>query len=492
MNIIEFIEDPRFLNDRSLSPAQRMSLKAVYGLPLTDDELGIFKQTTGLLDYDPREWSEATFILGRRAGKSDKLASNIALFEACARHHSLTVGQRGVVMIVSSELKRQSRIVFDYCLDKLRHSKVLRKLILRTTGDEIELVNGISIQVYPCNVARIRGQSLVCFVGDECAFWRSEGKNIDKEVLEAARPGLSFEFSKMIKISSPYMMRGEIWNDFSRYWGKVQDEALVVQGSTELFYPSYSRKKLEAARRKDPTAFEAEYLARFRSDLSGMYDPVTIDKAINYDRPMERAFVRAHAYAAFADCAGGGGRDSYAVALGHREGERVVVDVIRSRAPKFNPIEQTREYSELLKAYGVTKVIGDKFSGDFASNAFAAHGITYEKCPKAKSALYLEVEGAFNSGRVELPNREVAIAQLKALVRKTRSGGMDSVDTDSGQSEDEANVIAGLVDLLQGSGGGFYIGGEGLGDLHPGDGGGGYDEVLGGLLGAAQKKFIRR
>lgn len=448
MNIISFVEDRELVNDRSLSPAQKMGLKAVYGLPLTAGELELFRETTGLTEYVPREWPEVTFILGRRSGKSDKLASNIGLYEACAREHKLSVGETGVVMIVSSELKRQSRIVFDYCLGKLEKSKVLRQLIKKTTRDEIELTNGISIQVYPCNVARIRGASLVCFVGDECAFWRSEGKNIDKEVLDSARPGLSFEFSKMVKISSPYMMRGEIWEDYRRYWGQPKSDVLVFQGSTELFNPGYSRTKLALAKLRDPVAYEAEYLARFRSDLTAMYDPAIIDKAADPDRPMELPYRSENEHSAFVDVAGGGGRDSYAVAVGHLEGERVIVDVIRSRAPKFNPEEVTAQYCELFKSYGISKVTGDKFSGDWASNAFEKYDVTYERAEKPKSQLYLEAEGAFNAERVNLPNRESLLSQLKALVRKMRSGGRDSVDTDSGQSEDEANVCAGLIDLL--------------------------------------------
>jgi hypothetical protein len=252
MNIIQFVEDPALIGDKSLSPAQKMGLKGAYGLPLSDEELRLFRETSGLADYPGREFSELTFVLGRRAGKSDKLASNIALFEATCREHRLSVGETGVVMIVSSELKRQSRIVFDYCLGKLERSPILKKVIRRTTSDEIELTNGISIQVYPCNIARIRGASLVCFVGDECAFWKSEGRNIDKEVLDSARPGLSFPFSKMVKISSPWMMRGEVYSDFRQYWGKPNSEVLVIQGSTELFHPGYSKAKLEAARQRDP------------------------------------------------------------------------------------------------------------------------------------------------------------------------------------------------------------------------------------------------
>lgn len=450
MNIIDFIEDKQMLNDKSLSLAQKMSLKAVYGLSLTDGEMAVFSLTTGLEEYRLGfEWPELTFILGRRSGKSDKLASNIALYEACARHHKLSVGETGIVMIVSSEQRRQSRIVFDYCLHKLEASPILKRLIKRTTQNEIELTNGISIMVYPCNIARIRGASLACFIGDECAFWKNEGHNIDKEVLDAARPGLSFEHSKMVKITSPYMMRGEPYNDFNQYWGKPNSHVLVFQGSTELFNPNYSQKKLEAAKRRDPAAYESEYLAHFRSDLSAMFDSRVIDAAVSYDRPLEMPFrAEVDVYRAFVDVSGGGGKDNYALAIGHLDGDRIIIDVVRSRAPKFNPEDVTAQYCDLLKWYRVSRVVGDKFSGDWASNAFSKFGISYDRAAKTKSELYLEAEGAFNTGRVELPARETLIAQFKSLVRKTRSGGRDSVDTDSGQPEDEANVAAGIIALL--------------------------------------------
>jgi hypothetical protein len=447
MNIFEFIEDPALIAEKSLSPAQRMSLKAVYGLPLTAEEFGIYQKTAGLSEYVPREWPEATFILARRSGKSDKLASNIALYEACAREHKLSVGETGVVMIVSSELKRQSRIVFDYCLGKLERSKVLRRMIKRVTKEEIVLNNGISIQTFPAHEARIRGKSLICFVGDEACWWKQEGKSIDRAVLDAARPGLSFPYSKLIKISTPGMMRGEVWNDYQRYWGKPDAEVLVLQGDIYTFRPDYSERKLEAARLRDPVAFEQEWLARFRTDLSGMYDPAVIDRAVNPDRPLELPFRAIKGLrAAFADVAGGGGRSSYAIAIGRLEDEKIIVEVVRSRAPKFNPEAVTEDYASLLKSYGLYEVFGDKFSGDFILNLYAKFGITYQRAEKSKSELYLEAEGAFNSGLVEIPNREQLITQLKSLVRKARFGGKDSVDADI--PEDEPNVVCGLIWLL--------------------------------------------
>ncbi|HUU53037.1 MAG TPA: hypothetical protein VMW44_00180 [Candidatus Bathyarchaeia archaeon] len=453
MNIIEFIEDKQIINDQSLSVAQKMALKAIYGLPLTREELKVFKQTTGLSKYSlGYEWEEVTFIWPRRTGKSDKMASNIALYEACVRKHKLSVGQIGVVMVVAPEIKRQAKIVYRYIKAKLEASPILRKMIKgKITQNCITLNNGVEIQIYPCSIGKVRGESLISFIADEVAHWKVEGVDIDQDVLDSARPGLDFEYSKMIKISTPWMMKGEIYQDFKQYYGKENDDVLVFQGDTETIFPAYAeknKKKLERQKKRNPLMYETERLARFRSDLSAMYDPFIIDKAINYDRPLELPYRESVEYMCFVDVAGGGGKDSFAIAIGHLEDERIVIDVVRSRPPKFNPDEVTAQYCELLKQYGISEVIGDKFSGDYGSNSFAKHDIGYEKSKKTKSELYLEAESPFNVERVDIPNRERAIIQLKNLIRKTRSGGKDIVDTDSGQPEDEANVMAGIIYIL--------------------------------------------
>jgi len=449
MNIIQFIEDKRFLNDKTLSLAQRTALTAVYGLPLTDEELQVFKEITGLTRYPVGcEWEEASFILGRRSGKSDKIASNIALYEACARKHKLSVGQVGVVMVVASEKKRQAKIVFQYIEYKLRRSPVLRKMIDNITQECISLTNGVEIQVYPCSIGRVRGVSLICFIADEVAFWKHEGKDVDSEILDSVRPGLDFDYSKCIKISTPYMMRGEIYQDYKQFYGKPNDDVIVFQGSTKLFNPTYSEKKLKKLKKRKPLTYRTEHEALFRTDLSAMYEPAMIDRAMNPDRPLELPVLPDVEYKCFIDVAGGGGRDSFAYAIGHKEKERIIVDLIRSRPPKFNPDEVTAQCCDLIKTYGISRVYGDKFSGDWASNSFNKNDIEYERSEKTKSELYLEAESPFNTERVDIPNKELAINQLKNLIRKARSGGKDSVDTDSGQPEDEANVIAGVIYLL--------------------------------------------
>jgi len=454
MNIIEFIESPLFLNDQTLSLPQKTVLKSFYGLPLTSQELEVFKQTSGLFEYSPgKEWSEGTFLWGRRAGKSDKIASNIALYEACVRKHELSVGQVGVVMVVASEKKRQAKIVYDYILAKLERSKILSKLIKNITAECITLTNGIEIMVFPCDPGRVRGFSLVCFVGDEISAWQFEGKRVDVDILDSVRPGLDFSYSKMVKISTPAGMVGEIYQDFKRYHGRQNDDVIVFQGSTELFNPLYTQRrnlvrKLERLKRRKPSTFAVEYMAEFRKSEAGMYNPELVEKAVNRSRAMELSPQKEIIYFAFADVAGGGGKDSYALGIGHRLGDWIIIDVVRSHAPPFNPDEVTSEYAKLCAQYRIRQVYGDKFSGDWALNSWAKHSrgtIEYMKSDMTKSQLYLEIEGLINTEMIEIPNKQLTIEQLKDLRRRSRRGGRDSVDSSSGQPEDEANVVAGCA-----------------------------------------------
>jgi len=352
------------------------------------------------------------------------------------------------VMIVAPETKRQAGIVFDLIRDKLEASPVLCKMIRNITQTHISLDNGVEIQIYPCSIGKVRGESLICFIGDECAHWKVKGVDVDIDVLDSARPGLDFEHSKMIKISTPWMMRGEIFQDYKQYYGKPNSDVLVFRGGTKLFRPQYSDRKLERAKKRSPIAYRTEHLAFFRKDLSTMFDPFVVDKAVGHDRPLELPAVDGVSYVCFVDVAGGGGADSYALAIAHLETNKIIIDCVRSRPPKFNPEEVTAQYSRLLAGYGVREVQGDKYAGDWALNAFQKHGIYFQKSEKTKSELYLEAETVFNTDRLSLPNREKLIIEFKNLIRKARSGGRDSVDVTGSEHDDESNCVVGCLHLL--------------------------------------------
>ena len=71
LTIIDFIQHPQILNDQTLSPSQTAFLKSIYGLPLDDVELEIYRRGTGRETYVPREQREETLLGGRRGGKQD-------------------------------------------------------------------------------------------------------------------------------------------------------------------------------------------------------------------------------------------------------------------------------------------------------------------------------------------------------------------------------------------------------------------------------------
>jgi len=457
MNIIEFIEDPRFIGDKTLSPAQKMSLKAVYGDPLTKKEKKLFRKCTKLRRYHKRrEYDEVTFILGRRSGKSSRLAPYLALWEATRQEIKLDTGERAIVMIVAVEARKQAKITFNYVKDKLMASPLLSKMVVKTLSDEIELDNGVTIQVFPCSQAKIRGQSILCFIGDEVAFWKSEEhlQDLDKHVISAARFGMSFPNSKMIKISSPWTTRGVIYEDFEKFHSHSNKDILVIKGDSVLFNPTY-KKRAEKTKRTDPQAYKTDVLAEFR-DYTGceMYDPKVLAAAVNSKRPEKLAFDKENTYLAFYDAAGGGkGGDSFCLAVGHIEDkdtteERFLIDLIEEARPPFDPGAVIGKYASIIKAYDCIVVYGDSFSGAWASTEFARRDVHCDTCPLPKSELYKAAESVFNQGKAELPDDKRLLKQFKSLVRLPRSGGREKVDTPSGQPEDKANVVAGVLYML--------------------------------------------
>lgn len=103
---------------------------------------------------------------------------------------------------------------FDYILSRFEGSPALRRLIDgEPHADELDLVNGITIAVWPANFRSIRGISIVCAVADEIAFWHDDvtGANLASEVLRAIRPAMAtFPNAKLVKISSPFAKSGVV------------------------------------------------------------------------------------------------------------------------------------------------------------------------------------------------------------------------------------------------------------------------------------------
>ena len=105
-------------------------------------------------------------------------------------------------------------------------------------------------------------------------------------------------------------------------------------------------------------------------------------------------------YYAFVDPSGGSA-DSFTLAVAHAE-KRFILDGVWERKPPFSPTSVTEEFAAILKQYGVRKVTGDRYGGEFPRELFRTHGVGYEPSAKTRSEIYIEFLSLLNSGRVEL------------------------------------------------------------------------------------------
>ena len=98
-----------------------------------------------------------------------------------------------------------------------------------------------------------------------------------------------------------------------------------------------------------------------------------------------------------------------------------------------------------MKTYKITKVIGDRYGGQFPVEQFQKHGIRYEPSKEPKGSIYLGLLPLLNSGKITLLGNKRLITQLLSLERNTARGGKDSIDHARGGHDDVANAAAGAL-----------------------------------------------
>lgn len=424
-------------------------LKALFALPMDKHEQNTYQRLTGRTRAPSHAAEEAWLIVGRRGGKSF-ISSLIAVYIACFRDYGrcLTPGERGVVMVLAAD-RRQARVVMRYVSALLKNVPMLAAMIAAERAEGVELTNGISIEIHTANFRSVRGYTVVAAIADEVAFWRSEDSaNPDKEILDALRPAMAtIQGAMLLGISSPYRKSGVLYEAYRDHFGRDDDPVLVFQADTRTMNPTIDEQTIESAYERDPESAAAEYGAQFRDDISGYLNSDWINAAAN--RGATELEPRSGvAYRAFADPSGGRS-DSFTLAIGHIEGGRRIVDVCRARVPPFDPAAVVGEYSGILRRYGVSNVVGDRYAGEWVSSAFRKEGISYTAANKTKSEIYLEAEPLFATGAAQIPANRTLLAQLRQLERRTTRSGRDIIDHPPQSHDDLANAVCGVLWRLE-------------------------------------------
>lgn len=437
-----------WFRDKATWNAWFVFLRSLFGLPLDDASLALYRECTARQAPPPGGSREAWLIVGRRGGKSLALAL-VAVFLACFRDWSpyLVPGERATIMCLAAD-RKQARTIFRYCRALLREvEKIDPKLVESETAESVDLNNGITIEILAASLRGTRGYTVLCCLADEIAFWRDEtSANPDTEILAAIRPSMStIPDAMLLCASSPYARRGALWEAYRRYFGKSDAPALVWKAPTRTMNSTVPESVIAEAYERDPASAAAEYGAEFRTDVESFVTREVIDAATVPGRH-ELPPISGVRYVAFTDPAGGSGTDSFTLAIVHCEADgRVVLDAVRERRPNFSPDAVVADFAVLLKAYRVTEVTGDRYAGQWPAEAFGKHRIKYRPSERSKSDIYREMLPLLNAGRVELLDIPRIAAQFLSLERRTARGGRDSVDAPNGTPEDVANAISGAA-----------------------------------------------
>jgi hypothetical protein len=426
-----------------------IALKAAFGnATLTAAEQEVFHAIAGERGLPAHRVRELWVVAGRRSGKS-RIAAAIAIYLALFQKYQLARGERGMCLVLAGSID-QSLAVFNYIRGFLEAAPALAREIVAVNRQEIELRNGIIIAVHSNSFRTVRGRTLVAAIFDETAFWRDDSSALpDVEVFSAVLPSLATTNGMLIGISTPYRKLGLLYQKHRDHFGVDDDAVLVVQGASQVFNPSLADATIAAQREADPTAAGAEWDAMFRADIGAFLDDELIDRAVEHGRPLELPPVDGVVYWCFVDASGGAvSGDAYAIAIGHREGETCVIDLVRGCNGPFDPQEVTKEFAALCRDYHVSRVTGDNYAREWVAGAWRDTGREYVRSPQPKGEIYLECVPVFTRGLVRLPDHARLIRELRLLERRTHRSGKDTVDHPRSGHDDHANCVCGVINVI--------------------------------------------
>lgn len=458
--------------EKRLKLGRRPAYPVYPGLPAVDVPRGaanippgasvddIYRACTGRTTWPSMQARLVSLIVGRRGGKS-YLTAIIGIYLACCRTYKVKLGTKGMVMILARD-KEQAGVIRNYILAFLKAVPELAEMLSDTpTKTSIELRNGLVIEVRAAGPEGTRGYTVVAALADEIAFWPTDPESAkqDKKILRALRPAmLAVEPKPMIvMLSSPYARRGVLHENHRKDYGKDGARGLVWQADTLSMRPTQDEEVIQEIRDQyedDPDSAKAEYGAEFRSDLESIFTQTSVEAVAQPGR-IEQARSTKHRYRAFVDPSGGSS-DSYVLAIAHDETRKVdgemvtfaVLDKVREWVPKFDPAEVSREVVQICRDFGIRKVIGDAYGGEWPRDPLKKSGLDYELSKLSRSEIYLAGVPLVNSRRCEIldaDHHKKLVNQLVNLERRTGRTGKDTIDHPPGSHDDVANAVMGVL-----------------------------------------------
>ena len=407
--------------------------KLIDDLPLTEPrEIALFRECTGRTQLPNRKTRRAIrrliLLCGRRAGK-DRFLSAAGVWRAalCADWNKhISAGEQAVVLLLGAD-RRQAAILRRYC-EGLLQAPLLAAEVKRRTDDAIEFRNGGVLEIATNDVRLIRGRSAVAVLGSETCYWRTDeyAASSDEEVVAGAEPSLAMcpDGGLLLLGSSVYRKRGFMFRMYKKLHGNNESEDLCWFATSRTMNPRLPASVVDNALAADAPKARAEFENVWREDVDDFLPLDVIEAATDWgviERPPERGVQ----YVAFADAASGTGRDSFALAIGHAVNDAartIVIDLLRERKPRFVAADVIREFSHLLRSYGISEVVSDNYAAGFSADEWARNGTRFRACDNNTSENFLCALPLLTSKRGRLSDDATARKQLSGLQRRVVAG----------------------------------------------------------------------
>lgn len=367
MSLVEFFECGWILDAKWMSPAQRMTLKAVMGDPLDtenpiplqhkyqknypimqrlepfENEVEMFKFFSNKDEYEQRIYSDVDLLWGRRSGKSTFIGAGIALYFATQFDYTpyLRTSPHATIPIISPS-KEQAGEVYAAIKQMILRSPYLFQRFMngqvggfeeeydekdigegtKFTGGVIKFNNKVHIKVMAADTGRLRGLAVPMAILDENCFFGTDvskdKKVTDIGIYEALRPAFS-QFRKvkgmalLLKISSPNGQSGLMYGNFLNAKSK---HVLHLQVPSWYANPDLSEDYLEEEQEKGDQYFNREFGAQYTASETSYLNPEKIEECIVRGAEVIDPQPK-YKYAAAMDYATKG--DYWTFAIGHKE-----------------------------------------------------------------------------------------------------------------------------------------------------------------------------
>jgi len=449
IDIITFATDKRFLGlSFDKRPAQEVLLRVLYGLPLERKQARIYRKLTS----NKREFeagsskTEAVWVLGARSGKS-LLASIIALYEATRNKWQdyLSKGEFGYIVVIATRQKQAEQIIQANCSRLIENSPALSGVVQELYQTELTLTNNMKIISLPCNSTAGRGLPIACFVLDECGHFYTEGIKADQTIYDSLRPRMAqFPGAKVVLISTPAAKQGLLWNFFSE--GFSVPSRWTAQSDTRTINPEIPEKFIKLEYKRDIDYARREFGAEFAEKIESFFSYEVLQNSFTLvgSLPYRENFD----YSLGIDQSGLSGRDRFALAISHREEDKVLVDHVEAWETKDSDIILA-DVGKLTEGYRLSKVSIDKYAKGWVSQALNKLGLEVEIRP-SMAEIYTNLKSLLIAQKVRLPDNpdlRKALSNTQAFYGRNNALSIGHQRSAAGHS-DLADAVATSVFVL--------------------------------------------